>query len=510
MFPIRDVWRGQPTLPVPRGRPSTRGIGHGSCNVSRRETVSRPGGSPSPARRAQLCAGRIQVDTRRDDSRDARMDETIQTHQEKDHTMAREFPKLKLDKSMAMFEEAKRLSPGGVMGIRRPYNFIQGEYPIFIDKGYGGHIIDVDGNDYIDMLCAYGPIILGYDEKEINDAVKKQMDERGFCFSLVQPVQNQFEQMVIDMVPSAEMVIPVKTGSDATTLAVRIARGYTDKSIILRCGYHGWHDWCVETHGGVPAETLALTDEFEYGDLNDLEEKLKKHAGKVACVIITPVGHALAKPVTPPPAGYLEAVQQLARKHEAVLIFDEIRTGFRAALGGAQERYGVTPDMSVFGKAMANGYPLSCVVGKREIMSVCEKKVFVSSTFFPNSLEMVAAVKCMEILKREDVPNKIWARGTKFLKDLQTAVTETGSSINVNGIPPMPFLTFVKAPGDEEKTYKLRRDYFYTQTIRRGLFIQPFHHWYIAYRHTDDDLKVAITAIRESFELMMEKYPVRG
>jgi len=424
--------------------------------------------------------------------------------------MAREYPKLKLDKSMAMFEEAQRLSPGGVMGIRRPYNFIQGEYPIFIDRGYGGHIVDVDGNDYIDMLCAYGPIILGYDEKEINDAVKKQMDERGFCFSLVQPAQNALEQAIVDIVPCAEQVIPVKTGSDATTLAVRIARGYTDRSVILRCGYHGWHDWCVENHGGVPAETLALTDEFEYGDLADLERKLDAHKGKVACVIITPVGHPLAKPVMAPPKGYLEAVKDLAHKHGAVLIFDEIRTGFRAALGGAQERYGVTPDMGTFGKALANGYPISCVAGKREIMSVCEKKVFVSSTFFPNSLEMVAALKCLEILKREDVPNKIWERGTRFLASIRKIVDETKAPISVSGIPPMPFFTFEKAPGDEDKTYKARREYFYTQTIRRGLFIQPFHHWYIAYRHTDEDLAYALKCIRESVELTLEKYPVKG
>lgn len=428
--------------------------------------------------------------------------------------MAQEFPKLKLDRSMAMFEEAKRLSPGGVMGIRRPYNFVQGEYPIFIDKGYGGHIVDVDGNDYIDMLCAYGPIILGYDEKEINEAVKRQMDERGFCFSLVQPAQNELERKITEVVPCAEMVIPVKTGSDATSLAVRIARGYTDREIVLRCGYHGWHDWCVENHGGVPESTLALTDEFEYGKIEYLEEKLEAHKGKVACVIITPVGHPLAKPVMAPPPGYLQAVKDLTKKHGAVLVFDEIRTGFRAALGGAQERYGVTPDLGTFGKALANGYALSCVAGKAEIMSVCEKKVFVSSTFFPNSLEMVAALKCLEILRREDVPNAIWAKGTKFLADLDRVVKASGVPASVNGIPPMPFISFDQAPGEApgtpgEKTYKARREYFYTQTIRRGLFIQPYHHWYIAHRHTQADLDKALRAIGEALELTAAKYPAK-
>ena len=139
---------------------------------------------------------------------------------------------------MALFEEAKALSPGGVMGIRRPYNFVRGEYPIFIERGYKGHIVDVDGNDYIDMLCAYGPIILGYDEAEINEAVKAQMDRRGFCFSLVQEVQNKLERRLTGLIPCAEQAILVKTGSDATSLAVRIARGYTGRRYVLRCGYH--------------------------------------------------------------------------------------------------------------------------------------------------------------------------------------------------------------------------------------------------------------------------------
>ncbi len=428
--------------------------------------------------------------------------------------MTAEFPRLKLDRSLSMFEEAKRLAPGGVMGIRRPYNFVQGEYPIFIDRGYGGHIVDVDGNDYIDMLCAYGPIILGYDEAEINTAVKRQIDEKGFCFSLVQPVQNALEERLTKLIPCAEQAILVKTGSDATTLAVRIARGHTDRKLILRCGYHGWHDWCVEVRGGVPEEFTNLTLEFEYGSLAELEELLEKHRDQVAGIIITPVGHPNAHPVVEPPAGYLKGVRELATKHGAVLIFDEVRTGFRVSMGGAQERYGVTPDLGTFGKAMANGYAISAVVGKREFMSVVEKKVFVSSTFFPNSLEMVAAMKCIDILEREKVPASIWERGTVFLERLRKIVADSKVPCMVSGIPPMPYITFEQGPGEAagtpgEKVYKARREYFYTQTIRRGLFVQPFHHWYIAHRHTAADLEKALGAIAESLELTARKFPVK-
>jgi len=406
--------------------------------------------------------------------------------------------KLNLTKSLKMFEEAKKLSPGGVMGIRRPYNFVEGEYPIFITHGKGGHIYDVDGNDYIDMLCAYGPIILGYVEPEINDAVTEQI-KNGFCFSLVQPIQNELEQRLIDLIPCAEMAVIVKTGSDATTAAVRAARAYTGRSEILRCGYHGWHDWCCEVHGGILEDVYKHTHEFHYNKLDELEKLLEDNKGSVAGIIITPVGHPLNAPVEAPKPGYLEGVRKLADEHKTVLIFDEIRTGFRVSLGGAQERYKVTPDLALFGKAMANGYAISAIVGKKEFMSVYESKAFISSTFYPNSLEMRAALKTIEILKREKVCDKIWERGTKFLASLREIVSASRVDCRVSGIPPMPFITFNKGSDDK---YKERRKLFYTEAIRRGLFIQPFHHWYIAYRHTDADLQKALAIIEDSLKAL--------
>ncbi len=419
--------------------------------------------------------------------------------------MVESAPQLTLTKSSALYEEAQRLSPGGLMGIRRPYNFVPGEYPIFLESGHGGHIVDVDGNDYIDMLCAYGPIILGYVEPEINDAVKAQMD-KGFCFSLVQPLQNALEAKLIEIIPSAQKVILVKTGSDATSVATRIARGYTDRDVILRCGYHGWHDWAVEVNGGVPDAIADLTVEFPYGDLPALEALLTQYADRAACVIITPVGHPLAKPVMAPPEGYLQGVRELADTFGVVLIFDEIRSGFRVALGGAQERYGVTPDLSTFGKAMANGYAISAVVGKDEIMSVAEGKVFISSTFFPNSLEMAAALKTIEILQRDRVIEQVWEKGTWFLDALTETVRASGVPVSVSGIPPMPFLTFEKV--DEHA--KARRELFYTQTIRRGLFVQPYHHWYVSARHTQEDLEAAIAAIRDALAIVAQTFPYAG
>ena len=411
-------------------------------------------------------------------------------------------PKLELIQSMTMLEDAQRLTPGGVGGIRRAYNFVVGEYPVFITHGHGGHIVDVDGNEYIDMLCAYGPIILGYVEDEINDAAKAQMD-KGFCFSLVQPLQNELEERLADIMPCGEQTILVKTGSDATNAAVRAMRAFTGRDKIARCGYHGWGDWCVEHHGGVPQAVTDLTKEFEYGDLADLERVFAENPGEIAGVIITPVGHPMAKPLIAPPDGYLQAVVDLCHKEGAVVTFDEIRTGFRVAMGGASERYGVTPDLTTVGKAMANGYSIAALVGKRELMEVYVKDAFLSSTYFPNSLEMAASMTCLDILEREKVQDAIWERGTRFLDALGEIVDKSGVPVTKSGIPPMPFLTF--DPVDDH--YRERRTEFYTQCIRRGLFVQPYHHWYICYRHTERDLSRALEVVEESLAFVNQQFP---
>ncbi len=396
---------------------------------------------------------------------------------------------------MAMYAEAQTLVPGAVAGIRRPYNFVQGEYPIYFDHGTGGRVTDVDGNEYIDYLCAYGPIIIGYREQEIDRAVQTQVNDKGFCFSLTQPQQSELVRKLQRIIPSCEMAALVKTGSDATTIAIRVARAYTGKTKIARCGYHGWHDWCVEVKGGIPEKLYEDVLEFHYNDLEGLEAILKANKDDMAAIIVTPVGHPLAAPVEMPKPGYLEGVRALADKYGALLVFDEIRSGFRVSLGGAQEYFGVTPDLSTFGKAMANGYAIAALVGKREPMMVLADKVFLSSTFFPNSDSIVAALKTIEILERDKVLDVVKAKGEKFAIDVQKVISESGIPAEFSGGPWMPFVTF---PKDETGLYKKLRTEFYTQLIRRKVFLQPYHHGYICYRHTDEDLAYTVNAIRES------------
>ncbi|HPK38562.1 MAG TPA: aminotransferase class III-fold pyridoxal phosphate-dependent enzyme [Bacteroidales bacterium] len=410
--------------------------------------------------------------------------------------------KLKLDVSDHMYQEALKIIPGAIAGIRRPYNFVPGEYPIYFDQAKGGRVTDVDGNEYIDMLCAYGPIIIGHREEEIDNAVIEQMRNKGFCFSLTQPIQNQLAEKLIELIPSAEMVSFVKTGSDATSVAIRVARASTDRIKVIRCGYHGWHDWCVEVKGGIPRKLWEDVYEFHYNELDELEDLMKHHGDETAAIIITPVGHPLADKVQMPKPGFLEGVRALADKYGTVLVFDEIRSGFRYDLGGAQKLFGVTPDISVFGKAMANGYPIGAVVGKEKFMKVLADKVFLSSTFFPNSLEQVASLKTIEILERDHILEKIREKGEFFGKRLNQIIKNVPYDVEVSGIPLMPFITFKK---DADNLYKKLRPGFYTELIRRGVFLQPYHHGYIAYRHTDKDIAYAADMVEESFS-ELKKY----
>lgn len=416
----------------------------------------------------------------------------------------KEAKKLNLTKNMELFERAKGVIPGGVVGARHPRNFVEGEYPIFLESGKGGRVWDVDGNEYIDLMCGYGPISLGYREKEVDDAVIEMIREKGFCFSITPPYQPQLAEKLQEIIPCSERSIFTKTGSDAMTAAVRIARAYTGRVKVIRCGFHGWHDWCVEVKGGIPKKLYEDVYEFRYNDLDQLEDLMKKHGDDVAAITLTPFGHPLHEKMQEPAPGFLEGVRELATKYGAVLIFDEIRTCFRLRLGGAQELYGVVPDLAVVGKGMANGYAIAAVTGRAEVMKgIAEGEVFVSSTYFGNSDGYVAALKTIEIMEREDVIGNLWEKGGRFLERLRGIISKYNVGAELSGVAPMYFITFKR---DREGLFRQRRTDFYAQLIRRGVFLAPYHHGYICYRHTEEDLEEAARAIEEALAYVSEKY----
>jgi len=416
----------------------------------------------------------------------------------------KEAKKLNLTKNMELFERAKGVIPGGVVGARHPRNFVEGEYPIFLESGKGGRVWDVDGNEYIDLMCGYGPISLGYREKEVDDAVIEMIREKGFCFSITPPYQPQLAEKLQEIIPCSERSIFTKTGSDAMTAAVRIARAYTGRVKVIRCGFHGWHDWCVEVKGGIPKKLYEDVYEFRYNDLDQLEDLMKKHGDDVAAITLTPFGHPLHEKMQEPAPGFLEGVRELATRYGAVLIFDEIRTCFRLRLGGAQELYGVVPDLAVVGKGMANGYAIAAVTGRAEVMKgIAEGEVFVSSTYFGNSDGYVAALKTIEIMEREDVIGNLWEKGGRFLERLRGIISKYNVGAELSGVAPMYFITFKR---DREGLFRQRRTDFYAQLIRRGVFLAPYHHGYICYRHTEEDLEEAARAIEEALAYVSEKY----
>jgi len=272
---------------------------------------------------------------------------------------------------------------------------------------------------------------------------------------------------------------------------------------VMRCGYHGWHDWSVEMKGGIPKKLYEDVYEFHYNNLDSLEQLMAEHGNETALIMMTPFGHPLHAKMQEPAPGFLEGVRAIANKYGAVLAFDEIRTNFRLSMGGAQQLYGVTPDLSVLGKGMANGYAISAVTGKTDVMMAAAQKLFISSTFFPNSDGYIAALKTLEILERDNVIASIWEKGNRFLKKVQTIIDTYNVGAELTGVAPMFFITFKK---DEAGTQKARRDEFYTQLIRRRIFMTPHHHAYICYRHTEEELNAAVKAIDESMACVKEKY----
>jgi glutamate-1-semialdehyde aminotransferase len=231
---------------------------------------------------------------------------------------------------------------------------------------------------------------------------------------------------------------------------------------------------------------------------------MKKHGDQTAAIIMTPFGHPLHEKMQLPKPGFLEGVRELANKYGSVLVFDEVRTCFRLRMGGAQELYGVTPDLTVLGKGMANGHAISVVTGKKEVMMAAASKLFISSTFFPNSDGYIAALKTIEIMEREKVLDNIWDKGNRLIKKIQDIINKyENAGAELTGLAPMFFVTFTKG---DPNTIKERRTDFYTQMIRKGFFFTPHHHAYISYRHTEEDLDLTIKAMDESMAYVSEKY----
>ncbi len=394
------------------------------------------------------------------------------------------------DASMRYLARAERVIPLGSQTFSKSRTqYPYGVSPYFITRGQGSRVWDLDGNEYIDFVSSLAAVTLGYNDPDVTQAVRKQLDS-GVIFSLPHPIETEVAELICDMVPCAEMVRFGKNGSDATAGAIRLARAFTGRDRVAVCGYHGWQDWYIGStarHRGVPQATRDLTHSFVFNDLPSLEHLLDQHRDEFAVVILEPMN------VTDPEPGFLAGVRDLAHRHGALLVFDETITGFRYANGGAQQLFGVTPDLATFGKGLANGYPVSAVAGRREVMKLMEE-IFFSFTFGGEALSLAAAKATLLKLQREPVTATLASHGQFLVDGVRTLLDRHGlhDLFGIAGHPSWSFLLIKDARGStsfETKTLWMQ------EMHQRGFLTVGTHN--LSYAHSESDVASLLAAYDE-------------
>lgn len=389
--------------------------------------------------------------------------------------------------SRRWWDRAGQVMPGHGQPHRRGYKYLRRGAPVFAVRAKGSRFWDADGREFIDFKNSFGPILLGHADPDITAAVAAQLAE-GSILSLEHPRVVEFNERLCSLIPCAEMVMNTMGGSAATHAAVRIARHHTNRDVVLRGGYHGWFDWCLIGEPGTPPALKELAPGFAYDDPAALAAALAARPGKVAAVIMEPVMGDGPKP------GYFAAVRALCDEHGALLIIDEIKTGFRFAAGGAQERFAIDADLATFGKAMCNGLPGSVVVGKRKVMEG-SRKLFIAATFHGDLLSIVAAETVIRIMRERDGLGHIWRLGQRLIDGLNRIFAAHRCPLVMGGHPPMPLLSEApldhptRAPAAHQRG-KLPTE-FCAALQRRGIYLTPAES-FLMLAHTDADLDQAL------------------
>ncbi|MGH3719094.1 MAG: aspartate aminotransferase family protein [Pseudonocardiaceae bacterium] len=370
---------------------------------------------------------------------------------------------------------------------------VEGAYPVYGHRARGARVWDVDGNDYLDFILAYGTIILGHADPAVTRAVHREIEE-GFSITLRKEVQIELAERLVDIIPGAERVFLLKTGSDATSAAVRLCRAYTGRDRVVRWGYNGWHDWAAQRPGGIPDSVRGQVDSFCYNDVDSLREVFRRYPGEVACLLLMPFE------LDAPEPGFLQGVIDLAHSYGALVVFDEMRSGFRVSLGGAQELFGVRADLATFSKAMANGYAISALTGRAEVMAMVGQ-THISSTFYFNTMAMAAALATLDRLADGTVLTEVRRLGLRLQNGLAQLVERHGLPARVRGLPQMPFLAFEHP---DPAAGRRMQDAFFAKTTRCGVLLHPTHHWFICAAATDADLAHVLESADAAFQLAAE------
>jgi len=374
-----------------------------------------------------------------------------------------------------------------------PGQFTKGVAPKYLQKGKGSHVWDVDGNEYIDFNSAIGPISLGYAYPVVDEAIKKQLED-GITFSLMHPLEVELSELIQEVIPNAEAVKISKTGADVCSAAVRVARSFTGRDKIFCCGYHGWHDWYIgitSRNSGIPEAIQNMTYTFEYNNIEAIIEALDED---VAAVILEPFIFEA------PQNDFLQALAEACRENGTLLIFDEMWTGFRIALGGAQEYFNVVPDLAVYSKACANGMPISLLTGRADVMELFNNEVFSYTTFGGEVLSLAACIATIKEIRKKNVPKYLDEKG-QIIKDGYNQIAQEFGMENLTkcvGYNCRTMVTFAPEAGNALEVKALMQQ----EMIKRGILWAGFHN--MCFSHSDEDLNYTLLAYREVMPIVKE------
>jgi glutamate-1-semialdehyde 2,1-aminomutase len=392
--------------------------------------------------------------------------------------------------SDALWERGRHLIPAGTQTLAKgPSQHSNGVAPKYLLRGRGARVWDVDGNEYLDLEMGIGPLILGYCDPVVDAAIREQLTD-GICFSLMHPLEVEVAELMRECIPNADCVRFAKTGADVTSAAVRLARAYTGRERVVCCGYHGWHDWHIAVtnrHLGVPESTRALTSSFDYGDIESL---LRVLDDETACVILEPLTFQDVDPQ------FFTELRRQCDAYGALLIFDEMWTGFRCHLGGAQAYLNVRADLAVFSKAMANGMPISALTGHQEVMCLLESDVFFFTTFGGETLSLAAALACISFMRDHAVVEHIARLGCQLAEGLTDLISDRGleTIVRVAGRPYRTCLNFYSPDGQP----LVLKTYVQQELLRHGILWSGIHN--LCYSHTSDDIEYLLAAYASVFD----------
>jgi glutamate-1-semialdehyde aminotransferase len=397
------------------------------------------------------------------------------------------------------FQEALRIIPWGTQtNAKRPFPAFDETMPKYIERGKGCRIWDMDGREYIDFRLALGPVTLGYCYDEVDDAVREQM-KKGVLFSMASPIELDLARLINRTIPNAEMVRFMKTGEDANLCNIRIARACTKRDVILTSGYHGYPDWFATDQSpdnGVPSIVKEYARPIPWGNCEEAERLIRTYHERIAAVISIP--YDMNEDVS---GGYIKRLRALTKEYGILLVLDEVWTGFRLALGGAQEMFGVEADLVSYAKAFANGYPVSAYAGKREYMERLNS-FRMTTTYAGETLSIAAALATLTIMKRDNVHAHIDAMGRRLMDGFNRIAGDLGIEGHAAGLPCAPFLKF----DTMDQEYNARLEYlWFRELFREGVFV--ILRWFICYSHKESDIDEALDKAKSALKRARDTEP---